>query len=424
MTFESVRSMPTLALDVSALWNQKTSGLQRVIRELTPILARAAFARGWQVVLVRHDAGQAVSLTTWSPGADAHHMARDLNLVAAGALWPASRIEHLAAFAERAFHLPAERTLPTLNKIEKRLWSLVPRRRREKLRVRRHPAASPVDAWMGFSAGVFPTVPPPGAPPERTVLVLHDLIPIHYSALYPPEMVQTFAENVTRLAFGPLAGRAQFVTGSPQIADQVQALFQALARQEVHADIIQWGYDRHTFFPDPDPGFRRALGVPDDALLIAAVSNQDPRKRFSEIQRAAERLGAYAVFLGQGQQRRQGRAIYLGYVSDDEVRRAYSSSDVVVNWSEAEGFGLPTIEALACRARVVVPPDNPTTLYVGGPYVHVAQRADVASLCQAILDASRAERPQPDLSRFDWSRAASQLEALLWPTPAVARRAA
>ena len=77
------------------------------------------------------------------------------------------------------------------------------------------------------------------------------------------------------------------------------------------------------------------------------------------------------VAVGQGERRREGRAIYLGYVSDAEVRRAYSSSDVVVNWSEAEGFGLPTIEALACGARVVVPPDNPTTLDVGGRHVHV-----------------------------------------------------
>ena len=43
-----------LAIDMTALWNRQTTGIQRVIRQMTPYLAAAAAKRGWDVVLVRH----------------------------------------------------------------------------------------------------------------------------------------------------------------------------------------------------------------------------------------------------------------------------------------------------------------------------------------------------------------------------------
>jgi glycosyltransferase involved in cell wall biosynthesis len=197
-----------------------------------------------------------------------------------------------------------------------------------------------------------------------------------------------------------------------------------LAKKRVAIELAEWGYERSTFFPQPDVDFRRNLGLPDDALVVTAVSTQDPRKRFADIEKAVRAMNAYAVFLGQGRPRREGNAIYLGYVSDDVVRQAYSSSDVVVNWSAAEGFGLPTIEALACGARVVVPPDNPTLIEVGGEHVVVAENADIPSLCEAIVRAARMPRPQPDLSRFNWADSALLFESILWPNAIERQKAA
>ena len=42
-----------LAVDMTALWKRKTTGIQRVIREMMPHLAAAAAARSWDVVMVR-----------------------------------------------------------------------------------------------------------------------------------------------------------------------------------------------------------------------------------------------------------------------------------------------------------------------------------------------------------------------------------
>ncbi|MGC9294919.1 MAG: glycosyltransferase, partial [Thermoplasmata archaeon] len=45
---------------------------------------------------------------------------------------------------------------------------------------------------------------------------------------------------------------------------------------------------------------------------------------------------------------------FLGPVSDEILRRYISNADAFVYISDAEGFGLPPIEALACGTNVVV----------------------------------------------------------------------
>lgn len=107
-------------------------------------------------------------------------------------------------------------------------------------------------------------------------------------------------------------------------------------------------------------------------------------------------------------------AQYLGRVDDDFLRRAYSSCDVFVNWSAAEGFGLPVVEALACGCRVVVPPDNPTLIEVGGDQVAVADEPTPEGLARALVASAQAERkPVPDLSRFDWQESCRAIAAPL-----------
>jgi glycosyltransferase involved in cell wall biosynthesis len=49
----------------------------------------------------------------------------------------------------------------------------------------------------------------------------------------------------------------------------------------------------------------------------------------------------------------QGRYTHIEHVTDAELRRLYAAADVVVHLSEAEGFGLPPLEAMACGARVI-----------------------------------------------------------------------
>lgn len=427
--FGSRGTKSVLAIDMTALWNQKTTGIQRVIRETTPFLAAAAAEQGWDIVLVKQHVRGLEEVARWSGDFDAARVDRDLNIIAAASLTErqadVSLVAKLLRKAAQSFRQADIGGRLGLRFLERRLRRLVPasvRREFHGWRGKHRRLCAAADAYLSFSAGLLPVCPPEFAPPERAVFVIHDLIPLHHSNHYPLEFTQAFSRNISDLAFGPHGSQGKFVTASRHVAADIDELFHSLSRKRVSIDLVEWGYDRKTFFPDPDPQFRRRLGIPEDTLLVAAVSTQDPRKRFAEIQQAVSKLNAHAVFLGRGQPRREGNAIYLGHVADADVRRAYSSADVVVNWSAAEGFGLPTIEALACGAKVVVPPDNPTSIEVGGESVFVAEGADVDSLASAIRNAFFSEAPVPDLTRFNWANSAEMLESLLWP--ALKRRSA
>ena len=112
--------------------------------------------------------------------------------------------------------------------------------------------------------------------------------------------------------------------------------------------------------------------MPEANYQVPAVSAAEPRKRFHVIEEALallkRDLPVTGLFIGP-RPRAATPAPYvrhLGYVEDGLLRRACSTCDAFVNWSACEGFGLPVIDALACGARVVVPPDNPVVVGPGG----------------------------------------------------------
>ena len=429
-TSDRATTNPVLALDVTPLWGRKTTGIQRVMRAITPYLAKAAAQRNWDVALVRHVAEGLEELTRWSGSFDPFRVTRDLDHVTAGQIMTDdSSLGGLTQFLRRTSRALRRTTIAPVGyrSLARNVRGMVPTTWRRKVRgwfKKPRPLCTTADAYLSFAAGVLPANPPLNMPLERAVFVLHDLIPLHHSEFCSPELVQAFANNLSHLTFNRALTRGQIVTASRHIAADIREFFHTLARQTVDVHLANWGYDGETFFPQPNPAFRQQLGIPNDALLVAAVSTQDPRKRFAEIQAAVNHRQAYAVFVGQGEPRREGNVIYLGHASDEMVRQAYSNSDVVVNWSAAEGFGLSTIEALACGARVVIPPDNPVSLEVGGKHVVVAPTADVAGLCAALETAVQQPRPCPDLTLFTWAKSASVFEDLLWPNVAALRKVA
>jgi glycosyltransferase involved in cell wall biosynthesis len=98
-----------------------------------------------------------------------------------------------------------------------------------------------------------------------------------------------------------------------------------------------------------------------------------------------------------------------------ELATLYRRSSLVLLPSEAEGFGLPLIEALACGARVVVS-DIPVLREVGGgavSYCPVGQLQQwTETVCQMIADPTAGPDRESRLaqaSRFSWSRHAHEI---------------
>ena len=182
---------------------------------------------------------------------------------------------------------------------------------------------------------------------------------------------------------------------------------------------------RRTFRPMPreeTAEARRRLGVEDEFVLF--VGTIEPRKNlltlaraFDEILRATP-LRPQLVIAGKegwltdelfsylrGAGVRE-RVRFTGYVSDRDLRALYSSCRAFVYPSLYEGFGLPTLEAMACGAAVVTSRIDSLTETVGDAALLVAP-TDYRELAQAIARLLRDSGERERLSSAGLRRASA-----------------
>jgi len=132
------------------------------------------------------------------------------------------------------------------------------------------------------------------------------------------------------------------------------------------------------FVPAADRGaVRRALGLPPDRPLLLTVRNLEARMGLDNLLEGMSRLKArypdVLLLIGgagslRGVLEAQSRALglgnhvsFLGFVPDADLPRYYQAADLfVLPTRELEGFGLVTVEALACGTPVLGTPVGAT----------------------------------------------------------------
>jgi glycosyltransferase involved in cell wall biosynthesis len=154
--------------------------------------------------------------------------------------------------------------------------------------------------------------------------------------------------------------------------------------QDVHgiaADrvaLIPGAVDIARFTPANDPArVRQRLGLPADRTMILTVRNLVPRMGLDTFVRAMARLQAdhpdiLALIGGEGPLRGELEGLIhhyslkdhvrlVGFIPETDLPRYYQAADLaVLPTAELEGFGLMTIEALACGTPVVGTPVGAT----------------------------------------------------------------
>lgn len=142
--------------------------------------------------------------------------------------------------------------------------------------------------------------------------------------------------------------------------------------------MIPGAVDVGRFAPAGDAAaVRRQLGLPADRTILLTVRNLVPRMGLDPFVRAVAmvrdtRPGILALIGGEGPLRGELERLIqqygvkdhvrlLGFVPEDDLPKYYQAADVVVMpTAELEGFGLVTVEALACGTPVIGTPVGAT----------------------------------------------------------------
>src|SRR3989442_1740834 len=208
---------------------------------------------------------------------------------------------------------------------------------------------------------------------------------------------------------------------------------------------IPAGVDLDHFRPPHDRmALRRELGLPAGPPLLFTLRNLEPRMGLDNLVRALDLLRRHVpdVLLligGAGSLRRELEALvaslrlqdhvkFLGFVADPDLPRYYGAADAFVLPTRAlDGFGLVTVEALACGTPVlgtpvgatpeILVPLAPSLVFRGVSEEAMAE--DLGRFLDALAQDPAGARRLRDASRrhaetsYGWDRSIGDLETTL-----------
>lgn len=168
---------------------------------------------------------------------------------------------------------------------------------------------------------------------------------------------------------------ARVIVLSEFMKQRVRAVH-GIAEHLIH--VIPGAVDVERFAPAGDPaGVRRQLGLPEDRTILVTVRNLVPRMGLEHFARAVamvrdEAPGILALIGGEGPLRAELERLIrqhglkdhvrlTGFIPEEDLPKYYQAADLVVMPTyELEGFGLVTVEALACGTPVAGTPVGAT----------------------------------------------------------------
>jgi glycosyltransferase involved in cell wall biosynthesis len=183
---------------------------------------------------------------------------------------------------------------------------------------------------------------------------------------FPPCEFGRWHHPLLREAFAAVRG----IYGATESALQhFLVLYRPYLRQDIRLAVIPNCVDTARFQPSPAlrAATRMQWGLPEDALVIGAVARLSPQKRPEALVTLLHALRAdfptlYLVLAGTGPLESSTRelalslgverfVIFTGY--QDRIEEIMPALDIHLLLSRREGFGIATIEALACGIPAV-----------------------------------------------------------------------
>jgi glycosyltransferase involved in cell wall biosynthesis len=233
--------------------------------------------------------------------------------------------------------------------------------------------------------------------PCPMVVTLHDLVPLKRRGEY----LRTGARF--RLRYMAVQRSMRVIVPTRAVANDVGDHL-GIGREriavipEAAAEVM---YPRSS---DEIAAVRDRYQLPEEYLLwVGGLQHPDPRKRVAALASTPRTLPL--VLAGPAHQwaHELPDVTLTGLVPDEDLAAIYSGAHALVFSSDDEGFGLPTVEALACGTPVVAC-DVPALREVLADRATFVDRDDLRALMVA---GAAAQRPAPKPPAWTWGDAAN-----------------
>jgi glycosyltransferase involved in cell wall biosynthesis len=235
-------------------------------------------------------------------------------------------------------------------------------------------------------------------PPCPQVVTLHDVVPLKRRSEYLRTGIRF------RMRYLAVERSERVIVPTAVVASEVS---EHLGLEPARLIVISEAPAAalHERGPEEVKAVRERHNLPDDYLLwVGGLQTPDPRKRVAALAKAPRELPLVLVGATRPWAHELPDVILTGQVSDDDLAAIYSGARALVFPSDDEGFGLPTVEALACGTPVVAS-DLPVLREVLGDRATFVESGDLDGLLAAGAAARRPAPPPPAWTWLDAARA-------------------
>ncbi|HEU4979413.1 MAG TPA: glycosyltransferase family 1 protein, partial [Solirubrobacteraceae bacterium] len=183
--------------------------------------------------------------------------------------------------------------------------------------------------------------------PCPQIVTLHDLVPLKR----PSEYLRTGARF--RLRYLAVQRASRVIVPTHAVAEDASRHL-AIAPERI---VVVPEAAAPAMSPRPDAEVADARArhkLPERYLVwVGGLEHPDPRKRIAALAQAPRSLPLVLVGPTRQWAHELPDVVLTGHVSDDDLAAILTGAHALVCPSDDEGFGLPTVEALACGTPVV-----------------------------------------------------------------------
>ena len=258
--------------------------------------------------------------------------------------------------------------------------------------------------------------------PVKTIVTIHDVIPLEFPEHYPPGLRGSFNLQLQRLA---LAGVDQVIVDSYASLKAVHNCLQ-VPHQKLKLVYLAAG-EKFRQIKDQKllAKVKQKYSFPEKFVLYVGDVNWNKNipgliKACAEIKYSLVIVGKQAKELNDLDlthpelQHLQGvdwqGVIRLGFVPEEDLVVIYNLAKVYCQPSFAEGFGIPVLEALACRTPVACSRTH-SLPEIAGSAVTYFDPHDIKGMAKAILSAKYISGIN-QVAKFSWERTADETLAV------------